>query len=231
MTKGLITLLAGLALVSPLHAQDEVPPRVRDILQAIRLPATSDELRRQGVPEEEIRAVIVNARQKRLPPSETQVVLDETARTVQETGPIDNFGAFVQSQLDAGLRGRELAAAIHAEHARRGIGKGKRLEGKKGRGPKAQEQARGEVPEAEQAELEVEAEPGQPEQKRGRPDLKGERPDTGKLEEEVRGQRRQVEEKVRGRQGGRPDTAGAAERVRGRGKARPDTTASPGGPR
>ena len=36
---------------------------------------------------------------------------------------MDNFGAFVQSRLDAGLRSRALAQAIRQEHSRRGIGK------------------------------------------------------------------------------------------------------------
>jgi len=55
---------------------------------------------------------------------------------IRKHGRIDNFGAFVQEKLAAGLRGRELAAAIHAEHAARGIGKGRPAEaGKPGAHP------------------------------------------------------------------------------------------------
>src|SRR5687767_15243513 len=57
-----------------------------------------------------------------IPAYEATLVID-TARVVRrEHGPVDNFGAFVQSQLAQGKRGRELAAAIRAEHARSGKG-------------------------------------------------------------------------------------------------------------
>jgi hypothetical protein len=55
---------------------------------------------------------------------------DEAARVVGEEvdainagEPKDNFGGFVQQQLDAGLRGRALAQAIRAEHQARGKGR------------------------------------------------------------------------------------------------------------
>ena len=48
----------------------------------------------------------------------------EQSRAIDEHGPTDNFGAFVQSKLDQGLRGRELSDAIRAEHAAHGKGKG-----------------------------------------------------------------------------------------------------------
>ncbi len=154
MTHKLFMIVAaGAVLASTLQAQETMTRP--NILEAILLPRVSDSLRKEGVPEEEVRVAIEEAMRKRLPPDETKQVLDETARSVRESGPIDNFGAFVQTQLDAGLRGRELAAAIHAEHARRGIGKGKKLEAKKG-AAKA-EKARG-GPKAEKARGGIEAE-------------------------------------------------------------------------
>lgn len=149
MTRNLIALLATLAIATPLCAQEENSTEqdaqaeeeasqgsvraAADILRAILLPRTSEELREEGVPEEEVEAAIWSARQQGVPAAETQEVLEESRDAVRDNGPIDNFGAFVQTQLDAGLRGRDLAAAIHAEHARRGIGKGKKLESKRGR--------------------------------------------------------------------------------------------------
>lgn len=137
------TLLCCLAIgltAQPAVAQDP-PPDSASILQTILLPTAAEALRELGVPTEEIESVVAGARERRVPPSETAVILQDAAQTVDEHGPIDNFGAFVQEQLQSGLRGRELAEAIRAEHARRGIGKGRKLEsharGPDDRGPAA----------------------------------------------------------------------------------------------
>lgn len=147
------TLLAFLALTLavwaplPATAQEttttQTPETARDtssILRAIALPALSELLRERGVPAEEIEATIRGARERGVPADEAAVIMEETAATVDEHGPIEDFGGFVQSRLEAGLRGRELAEAIRAEHARRGIGQGMRIEGRRqgppeGRGP------------------------------------------------------------------------------------------------
>lgn len=133
-----ITLLSIAALTilpSSVLAQDSLR---QDILRAIDLPRAAAELREAGVPIDEVQRAIETARRQHIPAAETEEVLSETSRAVEEHGPIDNFGAFVQAQLDGGLRGRDLAAAIRAEHQRMGIGKGKRLgppgEGGRGRG-------------------------------------------------------------------------------------------------
>lgn len=99
-----------------------------DILTTILLPTVSEILREGGIPPEDVEAAVIGARERGVPADETYEIFQETARSIDEHGPIDNFGAFVQAQLDGGLRGRDLAAAIRAEHARRGIGKGNRLE-------------------------------------------------------------------------------------------------------
>ena len=92
------------------------------IRQASRLPEAAGEARDAGIPDEEVEKVITAARRRRMPPAEVETVLVESAASARENGPVDNFGAFVQSQLDQGLRGRELADAIHREHAARGKG-------------------------------------------------------------------------------------------------------------
>jgi hypothetical protein len=127
--------------VTPALGQD-VTQEATDILRAILLPRVSEILREQGVPAEEVEVAIESARQRGVRPGETTGVFEETARVVAERGPIENFGGFVQAQLDRGLRGRALAEAIRAEHAARGIGRGERIDSDRpgarpgrGRGP------------------------------------------------------------------------------------------------
>lgn len=109
-----------LAWAAPVGAQ--VPEWVNDILVAARLPVAANEARQEGAANDEVRAVLEAMSRSRVPAHEATAVLD-TARSVRrEHGPVDNFGAFVQSQLAEGKRGRDLATAIRAEHARRGKG-------------------------------------------------------------------------------------------------------------
>ena len=98
-------------------AKDAVLP------QAIDLPATAQALRDAGVPDKDVSDALAAARDKGLTAADTQGMLAAAEADVDEHGPVDNFGAFVQTQLEAGLRGQDLAAAIHEEHAARGKGK------------------------------------------------------------------------------------------------------------
>jgi hypothetical protein len=130
-----LVLAVPLALViassAPLTAQQQ--DWVNQLLTAARLPVAAAEARRDGVASSDIRAVLDAMIRAKVPASEATVVID-TARVLQrEQGPVDNFGAFVQSQLAAGKRGPALAAAIRAEHARQGKGKGN-ANGAKNRG-------------------------------------------------------------------------------------------------
>ena len=97
--------------------------RAARILAAAQLPVSANAARNEGAPAAEVRTVVDAMRNKNVPASEARTVLDEARNARREHGPVDNFGAFVQSKLDAGLRGRDLAAAIRAEHAARGKGK------------------------------------------------------------------------------------------------------------
>lgn len=113
-----LTLLAATAL--PLQAQ--ISAAVGKIIGAANLPVSADSARREGISDNDVRAAIEAMRTARLPADEAKRVLDDSRAAHREHGPVDNFGAFVQSKLAAGLRGRELAAAIRAEHRARGKG-------------------------------------------------------------------------------------------------------------
>jgi hypothetical protein len=55
-------------------------------------------------------------------------------KAIREHGPVDNFGAFVQRRLDEGLRGRDLADAIRAEHAAHGRARARTCPEREGQG-------------------------------------------------------------------------------------------------
>jgi hypothetical protein len=115
-----VMLMTGLLILpAPLTAQSIL----EQIQGALRLPTIATDARQSGVPDDQVTGVLEQIRRRRLPAGDASRVMDEELRAVREGGPTNNFGAFVQSRLDAGLRGRELAEAIRAEHARRGIGR------------------------------------------------------------------------------------------------------------
>lgn len=113
-------VLAALVLAVPLaQVNDPVPT----ILRALTLPALATEARQAGVAEGLVRDVLDGLRRSGLAADEAALVVHEEVEAVNAGGPKDNFGGFVQQQLDAGLRGRALADAIRAEHRARGIGR------------------------------------------------------------------------------------------------------------
>lgn len=116
-------LVLALSLLASGAGSAQQPDWVAVLLNAAMLPVSANAARAEGVPGEEVRAVIEAMRDKNVPAHEAREVLDEARNARKEHGPVDNFGAFVQSKLAAGLRGRELAAAIKAEHRARGKGK------------------------------------------------------------------------------------------------------------
>jgi hypothetical protein len=126
LTLGAI-LLIGLISPAALGQSEPTrqPPDENRVLKASRLPKKAHEVRTKGVPDADVKDAIRAGKSKGLKAGEMADVADAHARSVDEHGPTDNFGAFVRSKLDEGLRGRELAAAIRAEHARNGKGKGK----------------------------------------------------------------------------------------------------------
>lgn len=94
------------------------------LVKASKLPRKATEVRAKGVPASDVKEAMAAAKSKGVKAGDMAEVAEEHGKAVDEHGPIDNFGAFVKAKLDEGLRGRELAAAIRAEHAKRGKGKG-----------------------------------------------------------------------------------------------------------
>lgn len=122
---------SGTALAQDTGVRDSLEVRVKtelskieEMLKVIQLPGQAEEAREAGVPDEDIRVILEESARRKLPPADTEIILEESITSVRENGPVDNFGAFVQMKLDEGLRGRDLAAAIHQEHRLRGKGKG-----------------------------------------------------------------------------------------------------------
>jgi hypothetical protein len=113
-------MLAGLLAAIPVPQVDE---SASSILQALRLPALITVARQTGVPEETVRGLLDLFRRRGLPADEAVLVVQEELDAVQAGGPKDNFGAFVERQLEAGHRGRALAEAIRVDHRTRGIGR------------------------------------------------------------------------------------------------------------
>lgn len=112
--------LAALSAAAPVaQVRDSVPA----LLEGLWLPALAAEARRAGVSESAVREVLDGLRRRGLPADEAAVVVREEVNAVNAGAPKDSFGEFVQRQLEAGLRGRELAEAIRAEHQARGIGR------------------------------------------------------------------------------------------------------------
>jgi len=108
----------------------QLPDSSPEVLWALRLPGLVMEAREAGITEVVVREVLDGLRRRGLPAEAAAQVLWEEVDAVKAGGPKGNFGAFVNRQLDAGLRGRALAAAIRAEHLAQGKGKGKGLPGK-----------------------------------------------------------------------------------------------------
>ena len=133
MVRHAILLLFASSLGGAAPAAAQLPEWVTDILAATRLPVVADSARREGTSNEAVREALEAMAKSRLPAHEATVILDSARVARREHGPVDNFGAFVQAQLAEGKRGRELAAAIRAEHARMGKGAAGRAGAQPGR--------------------------------------------------------------------------------------------------
>jgi hypothetical protein len=98
------------------------------VKEAILLPQTANESRDSGAREEKVREVLETARTRGVPADETRRILVIENEELKHGGNPDNFGAAVHSLKASGLRGRELAKAIHAEQIARGMKKPKSKE-------------------------------------------------------------------------------------------------------
>jgi hypothetical protein len=170
-------LLGGLFLLGALPgaAQDtSQAAKTRDaILRVFRLPQTTTEARQRGVPDSSIWSVVDVLRRGQVPADDAQEVIEREVEATEQGQPAGNFGAFVQEQHRRGLRGRALAAAIHAEQARRGMGH-RGEQGEAGR-------PRGRIEDARSQHDTAKATPrgkrgGRPDSSGGRPRPQGNRP-------------------------------------------------------
>jgi hypothetical protein len=120
-------ILASVAVIAaPLAAQvpDGTADSMRRRLDALlRIPQRVEDLRRAGVPDTAVRGVLDVLQREKVDPEQSEALIVAQTEAVREHGPTDNFGAFVQARLASGLRGRELADAIRAEHRAHGKGK------------------------------------------------------------------------------------------------------------
>ena len=80
------------------------------------------EIRAAGVSENELQSFLNAMTQSNITPKTQLYYLTAERDAARANGPTDNFGSFVQGRLDAGLRGRALADAIHREHRLHGKG-------------------------------------------------------------------------------------------------------------
>lgn len=116
--------LATLALLAPGGAAAQ-QAGFDSIARILRLPRTTTEARTKGVPDSQVGGILDVLRRSKVPASDAQEIIAAEAEAREAGRPAGNLGAFVQAQHQAGLRGQALADAIHAEQARRGIGRGK----------------------------------------------------------------------------------------------------------
>lgn len=123
-------LLTGALLLAPaLHAQSTTGaqtrvPSVADnaIVRALDFPLIMQRARAAGAPDSTLTKVLEAMRSRGLPAHDAAAALETEVEIVEQGGNRDNFGQFVKSQVESGLRGQDLAAAIRAERARRGMG-------------------------------------------------------------------------------------------------------------
>lgn len=109
------------AIAPPSATSVEASQRLR---YAAQLPIRTTELRNSGVHDTTIHRLLELFRQRDIAPAAVDSILLVERDAARELGPTDDFGAFVQQQLDSAKRGPELAAAIRAEHEARGRGNG-----------------------------------------------------------------------------------------------------------
>lgn len=135
-----LVLLTGALLLAPaLSAQSTTgAPQTRvptaadsAILRALEFPRIMQRARAAGAADSTLRGMLEIMRTRGLPAHDATAALETEVEILEQGGNKDNFGQFVKSQVEAGLRGRELAASIRAERARRGMGPDRAQRGEK----------------------------------------------------------------------------------------------------
>lgn len=121
-----LTLLFALALTAPLGAQGTPTAADSAIRRALDLPRIMQRARAAGIPDSSVRGILAEMRRRGVPAADAEPALAMEVDAVEAGGKPDNFGAFVRSQVEAGVRGRELAERIRAERQARGLGPARR---------------------------------------------------------------------------------------------------------
>jgi len=130
-----LVFAGGLAVAQDQEAESTRPAgddrsamqRIKDrVLEATRLPRSAEDAREAGVDREKVREVLRTGRDNGVSADDMRVILDTENAGLRQGGNPENFGAAVQAMKASGLRGRELANAIHAEQAARGMKKQER---------------------------------------------------------------------------------------------------------
>lgn len=105
-----------------------IPVETYALLQSLQLPVAAVRARESGVRHEQIQVALQELQRNGAAPAEAAQVLDAEAEAVRARGtpPPVGLGEFVRAQVAAGLRGPDLAAAIHRDRANtRGDGAGR----------------------------------------------------------------------------------------------------------
>ncbi len=108
-----------LLFIASLAFAEEAPP----LVDAIQLPVAAERARAAGYTKKDVDEVLASAKSHKLGAGGAAEQLDDAGEAAEKHGPVDNLGAFVKAQLDDGKRGKDLAAAIHAQHEAHGKGK------------------------------------------------------------------------------------------------------------
>lgn len=135
-TKVRNTIIAALsaallvAVLAPFEAAagEAASERAAALLEAMELPANAHALRQTGTSPAEVRAALEVLRKARAADDQERAsrrsarLLRLEVEMAREHGHMEGFGAFVRAQVEAGVRGQELAAAIreHRGEQRRG---------------------------------------------------------------------------------------------------------------
>lgn len=113
-----------LAAAAPVAAQLPLPQTPKQkAMSTVGLPQIVEQARQVGVEETKIRVILDSLQQRGVSANDAEMILRDEVEAVRAGAPQENFGAVVNAHLARGLRGRDLATAIRAEHARRGTGK------------------------------------------------------------------------------------------------------------
>lgn len=106
--------------VMPAGAQSSA----NEVLATIQVPLQVERLMEQGLPPTDARNIMRKVNRERVSSVDVASALDaasqaENGRRVSQAMP--NFGDFVVAQVEAGLRGQDLARAVHTELRSRGV--------------------------------------------------------------------------------------------------------------